>query len=182
MGERAEGLSTTDEGGADLDWNKDIEALDEQYSPSPLEVKDKGRSEERMQVPNAKRARVMDQIPQKEVVRRYEKGGSITEIVSFLRQNGFPANWYWVDSVLDRHQVDRHPKQSSATDQCRQVVDGREVELARRILDEGEPIQTIAQELDVKHTCLAKVLKESGHLPDVNLSRLKRQMRLKGES
>lgn len=54
----------------------------------------------------------LDLIPQEqeEVVQRYEAGEPIGSIVAYLRELGLPANWYWVDSTLDRHQVVRHAK------------------------------------------------------------------------
>lgn len=52
--------------------------------------------------------KVADRVPQDEVIQRYEAGDSINGIVAYLRELGLPANWYWVDSVLDRHRIIRH--------------------------------------------------------------------------
>lgn len=54
--------------------------------------------------------RVVDQIPQDEVIQRYEGGETIASLVNYLRELGFPATWYWVESVLDHHQITGHSK------------------------------------------------------------------------
>jgi len=58
--------------------------------------------------------KVTDQVPRDEIVQRYEAGESVSGIVAYLRKLGFSANWYWVDSILNEHQVIRHPKPGEA--------------------------------------------------------------------
>jgi hypothetical protein len=125
--------------------------------------------------------RVADRVPQEEVVRRYEGGESIVDIVAYLRELGFSANWYWVESVLDRHQVVRRSKSPTPTELCRAAVAGRHQELADRVL-EGEPVRKVAEELGVDHNVLARELKRTGHLPDVNLARYLAKKRMQGRS
>lgn len=62
------------------------------------------------------------------------------------------------------------------------AIAGREEELATRILDGDEPVRDIAQELGVNQNWLSIALKKTGHLPDANLSRWRKQKRRNGET
>lgn len=77
-----------------------------------------------------------------------------------------------------RYELRQSPKNSS--DLRWEAIEGREDELAKRIL-KGEPVSKIAEELGTDGNWLARALKKTGHLPDVNLARLKKKMRLRGE-
>lgn len=74
------------------------------------------------------------------------------------------------------------PPESVTQDPRWNAIRGREEELAKRILEGGEPVRKLAEELGVAHNWLATALKKTGHLPDVHLSRLRKQMRLREES
>lgn len=62
------------------------------------------------------------------------------------------------------------------------LIHGREEELAHRILEGGEPVRDIATELGVDHNWLSATLKKTGHLPDVNLRRWRKQQRMSGKA
>jgi hypothetical protein len=52
----------------------------------------------------------LDRAHQDEIVQRYKFGEPITHIIKYLRELGLPANWYWVETVLDHHGIIRHSK------------------------------------------------------------------------
>lgn len=69
-----------------------------------------------------------------------------------------------------------------ASDPRWDVIKDRLDELAERIVDNGEPIQRIARELEVDHNWLTRALKQSGHLPDMPLHRYRKWKRMQEQA
>src|SRR5690242_19077562 len=75
----------------------------------------------------------LDQARQDDIVQRYEAGEAVRSIVSCLRELGLPATIKWVEYVLDRHSIIRHPK---AKDIPKGAPEGFSVTSAARIRNE----------------------------------------------
>jgi hypothetical protein len=128
-----------------------------------------------------------------EIVRRYrDEECSVNGIQTFLRERDVMVSPARVRELLKSHGVtlrkngspwkrtaEPQRKPGRAADPLLKIV-GREEELARRILDGGESVRALAEELDVDHIKLSTALKDGGHLPEMNLNRYRALMRSQG--
>lgn len=106
-----------------------------------------------------------------------------TQLSALLKLDGYLPN---VDLRTLHNDRDSQEKpaarvEPSLIDLCRQAIAGREAELARRVIKDGESIRKVAAELEVDPILLSIELKRGGNLPNVNLRRYQTWKRTQGE-